>query len=253
METTAFQTKLIELKELQDYIAKQTVAAVDAAKPAPYCSQEVDKLYTALAKAQGKFKPVAFNRTDPYLDLQYVDLHNLIEATRASLAENELAVVQPKETPDDGSTILHTKLVHSSGQWMESRIRVLPTKNDIGSYESTLNAQKRLEYMSLLGIVPTYDPGDDNGEIAMVKSNEYIARGPSEKANNPKHQSMDVIKKHELEELERELRDYPELAENMLEKLMLQSLADLPASQYRTTLIRIRKIKDELANRPSSH
>jgi hypothetical protein len=105
--------------------------------------------------------------------------------------------------------------------------------------------------MSLLGIVPTYDPGDDNGEIAMVKSNEYIARGPSEKANNPKNQSMDVIKKHELEELERELRDYPELAENLLDKLMLQSLADLPASQYRTTLIRIRKIKDELRNRPS--
>ena len=82
----------------------------------------------------------------------------------------------------------------------------------------------------------------------MVKANQYIAVGASEKLD-PKKQSMDVISKHQLEELETELRNFPDLAANLLDKLMLQSLADLPASQYRTTLIRIRKIKEEYNNR----
>lgn len=214
----------------------------------PYSSPEVSELYTALAKAQGEFKPVAFNRVNPYLGLQYVDLCNLMRATRTALTKYGLAVTQFIQTPDDGSTVLHTRLLHSSGQWMETRARLLPVKNDVAAYESTLNAQKRFSYMALLGIVPVDDPGDDDGEMAMVKSNEYIARGPAEN-QNPKKQSMDVVSKHELEELERELKDYPELAENLLEKLMLQSLADLPSSQYRTTIIRIRKIKEELNNR----
>lgn len=126
----------------------------------------------------------------------------------------------------------------------------MPVKNDVAAYESALNVQKRLSFMSLLGIVPVDDPGDDDGEMAMVKSNQYIATGPSEKLD-PKKQSRDVIAKHELEELEHELKDFPDLASNLLERLMLQSLADLPASQYRSTLTRIRKIKEELKNRPS--
>jgi len=213
----------------------------------PYNSIEVAELYTALAKAQGEYQTVVFNRTNPYLDLQYADLCNLIKATRPALTKYGLAVTQFIETPDDGSTILHTRLLHSSGQWMETRQRILPVKNDVAAFESTLNSQKRFSYMALVGIVPVDDPGDDDGEMAMVRSNEYIARGPSEKLN-PKKQSMNVIAKHELEELETELRDFPNIAEDLLDRLRLQSLADLPASQYRTTLIRIRKIKEEYSN-----
>lgn len=248
IETNNFSTQLEDLKLLQVYIQEQVNAELSKLPQKPYSSTETKELYAAISKAQGEFKPVYFNKIDPYLDQQYTNLHALIEATRAALTKYGLAVIQPKETPEDGSTILHTTIIHSSGQWLESRIRILPTSNDLKNYESTLNDQKRHEYMSLLGIVPTNDPGDDNGEIAMIESNKYIAHGPSEK-HNPKRQSMDVIAKHELEELERELKDLPDLAENLMDKLRIQSLADLPSSQYRTTLIRIRKIKEELDGR----
>ncbi len=243
-----FSEQLAALKELSDYIKGEVAAQVGQVPDRPYHSEQVSELYTALAKAQGEYEPVEFNRTNPYLDLQYVDLCNLIRATRKALTKYGLALTQYIETPDDGSTILHTRLLHNSGQWMETRARILPIKNDIAAYESALNVQKRLSVMALLGVVPSNDPGDDDGEMAMVKSNEYIAVGPSEKLN-PKKQSLDVISKHQLEELETELKDFPDLAENLLTKLMLQSLADLPASQYRTTLIRIRKIKEEYNGR----
>ena len=244
---SSFLIQLGDYKELRTLVKEELEVELVLRTKEPYSSNETAELNASLAKSQAGYKPVYFNRTNPYLDLQYVDLCNLIKASRAALTENGLAVTQFIETPEDGSTVLHTRLLHSSGQWMETRARLLPIKNDVAAYESTLNAQKRFSYMSLVGIVPMDDPGDDDGEVAMIKSNEYIARGPSEKLD-PKKQSMNVISKRELEELEYELKDFPELAENLLDKLMLQSLADLPASQYRTTLIRVRKIKDELGN-----
>lgn len=243
-EREGFSVTLAALSELNEYIKNEVESRLSKREEKPYCSIQTNELNTALAKAQDMYETVVFNRINPYLDLQYVDLFNLIKATRKGLTENCIALTQFIETPDDGSTVLHTRLLHSSGQWMETRARILPVKNDVAAYESTLNAQKRFSVMALLGIVPSNDPGDDDGEVAMIKSNEYIAVGPSEKMN-PRRQSMDVITKQQLEEIEAELNGFPDLASNLLEKLMLQSLADLPATQYRTTLIRIRKIKEE--------
>lgn len=81
----------------------------------------------------------------------------------------------------------------------------------------------------------------------MIDANKFIANGPSEK-NNPKKQSIKVIAQHQLTELERELKDFPELAENLLERLRIQSLADLPESQYASTMTRILRIKEEINN-----
>lgn len=247
---STFSVQLEDFRKLTSFIKEEVEKELANAPASPYHSEDTAELNSALAKAQANYEEVTFNRTNPYLDLMYVDLSHLKRATRKALAANNLATIQFVETPDDGSTILHTRLLHSSGQWFETRARILPVKNDVAAYESALNVQKRLSFMSLLGIVPVDDPGDDDGEMAMVKSNQYIATGPSEKLD-PKKQSRDVIAKHELEELEHELKDFPDLASNLLERLMLQSLADLPASQYRSTLTRIRKIKEELKNRPS--
>lgn len=245
---STFRQQLLDFNELSKIIEEKLNERLSSLPSHPYHSNTTNELNTALAKAQSEFKPLTFNRENPYLSLQYSDLCNIINATREALTKNGLAVIQFTQIPDDGSTILHTRLLHSSGQWFETRSRILPIKNDISEYESTLNCQKRFGYMALLGIVPTDDPGDDDGEIAMIKSDRYIANAPSEKTNLKK-QSMNVISKHELEELEHELIDFPSLAESLLSKLRLNSLADLPASQYRTTLIRIRKIKEELENR----
>jgi len=234
--------ELETLKEIQKFVKEEVDKELAKVVEKPYHSKEITEINSALAKAQGEFTEAIFNRTNPYLGLQYVDLCNLIKATRPALTKYELALTQFTETPDDGSTILHTRLLHSSGQFMETRARILPVKNDIGSYESALNCQKRYSYMALLGIVPQEDPGDDDGELLNVKSGEYIAKTRSEK-NDPRKQSLNVVSKHELEELEAELDGYPDLAQDLLDKLMIQSLADLPSSQYRNTLMRVKKIK----------
>lgn len=245
---SVMSTHLEDLRKLNSFIKEEVELQLSKAKDAPYSSQETAELNAALAKAQAEYKNVEFNRVNPYLDLNYTDLCNLIKATRPALTKYGLAVLFQIRTPSDGSTVLHTIMLHNSGQWIETRARIIPPKNDVAAYESALNSQKRFSYMALACISPTNDPGDDDGEVAMIKSNEYIAHGPSEK-NNPKRQSSNVVAKHQLEELEKQLRDFPELAENLLERMSIQSLADLPASQYDSTIIRIRKIKEEINNR----
>ncbi len=76
----------------------------------------------------------------------------------------------------------------------------------------------------------------------MVDAREIIAKGPSNKYN-PKEQSYETITKEQLEELELELQGYPDIAEEVLSKMRLQSLADLPKSKFQVSVQRIREIK----------
>jgi hypothetical protein len=203
-----------------------------------------------LCLAKPGFKRVTFNRTNPFEDLMYADLYSLVAATQDALSSNDLAITFQILTPDDGSTILQTRLTHSSDQYIETRSRITPPSNDLNALESTVNSHKRWSYMHLLGISVTNDPGDDGSEKAMIHAENKIML---EKSNTYKPETAvtktGIISKDELDELERELEGQPELGRNILDRLKLNSLADLPSSQYRQTLTRIKRIKQEMLQR----
>lgn len=209
-----------------------------------YSSQEVDQLYTALSKAQGEYKPITYNRENPFFKSNYADLDTLIQSVRPALAKNGLALMQSIQMSDEGATVLHTKVTHASGQWHESRNRIVPPKNDVQSYGSTLTYLKRYAAMSLLGITVAHDLSDDDGEIAMTQSRKDQAGGTKLNTKyNPKEQSPDVITKEQLEELHYELGEYPDIAEQILDGFHLQALADMPKSKFQRSISRIREIK----------
>ena len=58
-----------------------------------------------------------------------------------------------------------------------------------------------------------------------------------------KKESFEAITREQIEELEYELAEYPDLAESILDGLRIQSLADMPKSQYGVSIRRIREIK----------
>ena len=76
----------------------------------------------------------------------------------------------------------------------------------------------------------------------MVGARGIIAKGPSTKYN-PVNQSSEPITKDQLEELELELSEYPDIAEEVLKKMEIQSLADLPKSAFGTSIRRVRQLK----------
>jgi len=89
-------------------------------------SDELQDLFSALAEAQSEMPAVAGNKENPYFKERYIDLGDMITASRPSLTKFGLAVIQQILPNEDGQMILHTILSHSSGQWIESRIRIIP-------------------------------------------------------------------------------------------------------------------------------
>lgn len=227
---------LSEIKKMLVSMEERIVRNADV-----YESYSTAELYEALAIAQGKYPVIGMNRRDSYWNNEYADLDTILHAVRPMLSENKLALVQQLKITD-GMTILHTKVTHGSGEWIESRTRIVPARDDVETYTSLLNHQKRNAAMSLLGITLVNDKYDDNGEFALRQNRKYIEKGTSI-TYKEKDESNERITKEQIEELEYELSAYPDLAEQLFKTKRIESLADLPKSQYMATVIKIREIK----------
>lgn len=245
MENQQLELLLRDLKDLYDQNKQLSLALLrkELLQEDPYESTDTAKLAEAFAKAQGEYKPITYNRENPYFKSSYADIDQIVGSAEKALAKYGLSFYQFTRL-DDGATILISILKHSSGQWISSRTRILPPKNDPQSYGSTLSYQKRYQAQCLLRVTVSHDLDDDDAEVAMIDQRQIIAKGTALNTKyNPKDNSSDTVTKEQLEELEYELAEYSDIAEQVLEGLKIQSLADMPKSKYMVSLQRIREIK----------
>jgi len=228
----------IILNEIMEIKSKMVISGEE-----PYESPKTEELNTALAKASLEFPKILVNRQNPYLASGYSDLHEIMCKIRPILGSNGLHITQRIKLKDS-TTILATRLWHSSGQWIESRVLIIPSKNTIEAYGSNLNSMKRFEAMDMLGLTVSNDPFDDDGECDMEIANELAEGGAKLKAlYNKKEESYAVINNTQYLELMKELDKDEYLAEEMLDKLHIKSLRELPESRFAPTINRIREIK----------
>jgi hypothetical protein len=135
-------------------------------------SGEINELATALAAAQGEFGPVQRRGLNTYTQTTYATLTDMLEACRGALAKHGLCIVQTPEFSDDpGRVALTTRLLHTSGQWIES-LCVVPVARqekmaEIHSYVSALTYARRCSLAAILGIAPD---ADDDGNAAAGKT-----------------------------------------------------------------------------------
>ncbi len=208
----------------------------------PYESEQINELATALSKAQGEFIPVVPNKRSKYWDQPYADLEVVLRALEPILSKQGLSITQHTELTKENISMLVTKLRHASGQWTKSCIRIIPPKEDIDTYTSTVDCMRRNQILALLGCSVSGD--DDNGDIAMKPFRQGFEKGVSLDAKyDPQENSSNTITKDHLEELEYELAEYTDIGEDILKRMRLQSLADIPESKYRATITKIREIK----------
>jgi hypothetical protein len=201
-------------------------------------SEDLKDLFTALAKAQAEMLTAGLDADNPYFKSKYADFTSIVRASRPALTKHGLAVLQ-QLLPDDGSLVLHTMLTHTSGQWIASRMKVLPPKNDIQTLGSHITYLKRYSYSSLVGVVVSNE--DDDGEAAVSTHRDLYAKGPSQ--FNRRNESFDTVTKEQLEEIEYEYKDRPDIAKEVLEKLGITTFADLPKTKYKGVCEHIRKIR----------
>jgi len=236
MENKEIQLILDAIKELSEKLKLK-----EPQKPAK--SDQLNELFAALAKAQAEMRTAGLNAENPYYKVGYADLSEIIKVSRPPLTKNGLCVIQQIIPSDKGQNILHTILCHSSGQWIESRMRILPSKPDIQSLASYLTYLRRYSYAAIVGVVSSGD--DDDAEKEVATQRDTFAKGVALNTKyNPREESFETITSEQITEAEYELAEYPDIAEQVLSGLKIQSLADMPKSKYTIAMKRIREIKN---------
>lgn len=131
-------------------------------------SEAINELATALAKAQASMGPAIKGAKNPHFRSSYADLSSVVEAIREPFTSNGLAWVQaPSLDADTGLVTVTTRIIHSSGQWVEASVAAMPGrgKADLSpqAVGSAVTYLRRYGLQALAG-VPS---ADDDGEAAM--------------------------------------------------------------------------------------
>lgn len=135
-------------------------------------SETLNEFAGALAKAQGEMENATLNKINPHFKSKYADLAAIRDAIVPSLAKNGIAVLQAIDS-DEGGPFLSTRLVHSSGQWVES-IYPLPANAKPQEFGSALTYGKRYSLASLCGISADEDDDANSAQETTVTSRAPI-------------------------------------------------------------------------------
>lgn len=120
------------------------------------------KLAEALAKAQGAFQTASKDKTNPHFGSKYADLASIMEACRGPLSENGLSFVQVLNNDDKGVLVV-TRLMHVSGEFIESPCWLPVAQKTPQGYGSAITYARRYGFATLIGIASEVD---DDGNAA---------------------------------------------------------------------------------------
>ena len=124
-------------------------------------SEKIDKLASALSKAQSEMKGAEKKSINPFFNSGYADLHTVIESSFPHLTKNGLSVIQGNESKP-GEFFVTTMLLHESGQWIKSKLKMPIEKVTAQSIGSTITYGRRYGLSAITGIAQY----DDDGNVA---------------------------------------------------------------------------------------
>lgn len=204
-------------------------------------SEKIDQLAAALAKAQAEMPPVNKTKTARVqmksggtYTFDYADLADVLDVVRGVLSANSLAVVQGADVID-GRTLLTTRLMHASGQWIESKYAMAAqgTPQEKGS---ELTYLRRYTLCAMLGIAAEEDD-DGNGASGNTASvHKRQAPAPKQPAATPAQSPED---KHagylaRVEQLIAEKKVPRDWLKKVLEKAGVSELKTMSVEQLET-------------------
>lgn len=147
-----------------------------------YQSQELDKLFTALAKAQGQFtivvpdEKVDFStKSGQRVKYDYASFKALFLMAQKPLADNGLAVASFLQ----GNKLV-TRLSHESGQWLTSECNI-SQDGDIKAFGADISYLRRYQYAAIIGAVIG---GEDNEHVVGSREQAKRQSPPEQKPTN---------------------------------------------------------------------
>ena len=135
-------------------------------------SESIANIAPALCAAQRAFKTVAQSGTNPHLRSKYSTIADYLNAINHALWDNELFLTQSVSKSEVGIAVT-TKLIHRSGEWLQSEATVLPVeKPSAQAVGSAISYARRYSLAAFLGIAAGTD--DDDG-VAASKPKASVA------------------------------------------------------------------------------
>lgn len=127
-------------------------------------TNELNELASALAKAQSEMRNAEKDASNPFFKSNYTTLAAAWDAVRGPLTKNGLSVVQMPGYDPTGALHLTTILLHSSGQSLQSSLKLTPKDQSPQSIGSALSYGRRYSLMAMVGLASGDD--DDDGNAA---------------------------------------------------------------------------------------
>jgi hypothetical protein len=116
----------------------------------------------ALVKALGELRGVAKDSRNVHFKNDYASLEAVIETARPVLAAHGLAFMQGLGEYVGGAMTVSTRILHESGEWIESDFQMPVAKSDPQGTASASTYARRYSLMGILGLPAV----DDDGEAA---------------------------------------------------------------------------------------
>ena len=140
-------------------------------------SDLIDKIAPALLAAQKEIGNASKDAKNPHFRNSYASLGSVIEAVKEPLNRNGIAVIQSlsSDSGNNSGLLLRTRLLHTSGQFIEDTAYSPLPKADPQGVGSATTYLRRYSLAALLSITQEDDDGNGASAAAVVKSPQKTA------------------------------------------------------------------------------
>lgn len=145
-------------------------------------SNEINELAKALCAAQFAFKNAEKNASNPFFKSNYADITECWRVIKEELHKNGLSLSQPFSIDNEG-VIINTILMHTSGQWISSALKLIPEKKTPQGIGSCITYGRRYSISAI--VCNTTGENDDDGNEASEKPEPRPAQNKPIPANKP--------------------------------------------------------------------
>lgn len=146
-------------------------------------SESLDQIAPALVKARNKMTAVHKDASNPHFKSKFASLEAITESVMPHLIANGVTVLQGAGQQDDAGVEVVTRLLHVSGQWIETGIRLPLDKPNAQGAGSAVSYGRRYGLAAILGVV-TEEDDDGNAASASARPAARPAQSSRPPAGN---------------------------------------------------------------------
>jgi hypothetical protein len=197
-------------------------------------SDKIDQISAALVKAEASIGGAKKDAKNPHFKNEYATLASIVGASKGALIENGIVPIQSPGCIIEGAIRMTTRLLHESGQWIETTCDVPVGKRDPQGVGSTITYARRYALAAALNIPVV----DDDAESAMIRG----------QAANEEPETIDS---EQAIELERRIESLDANKAALLEYFKVDNLRQITPQQLKSAHASLDK-KEREAKKPEA-